>query len=72
MNEDLLNEIYQKVYRKFPEVDGKKPVKHDQPNGQTLLIFKGEGKTPDGKKISRIVRVLISDTGKIVKMTTSR
>jgi len=72
MNEDSLKEIYQKVYRKFPEVDGKKPVKHKQPNGQTLLIFKGEGKAPDGTKISRIVRVVINDSGKIIKMTTSR
>ena len=72
MNEDLLKEIYQKVYRKFPEVDGKKPTKHKQPKGQTLLIFKGVGKSPDGTKIPRIVRVLVNETRKIINMTTSR
>ncbi len=67
-----MNEIYQQVYRKFPEVAGKRPVKHDQPNGQTLLVFKGSGTTPDGKKIARTIRVLVNDEGKIIKMTTSR
>jgi len=67
-----LNEIYQQVYQKFPEVLGKTPVKHVQPNGQTLLVFKGQGIGPNGTRIARIVRVLVNEKGKIVKMTTSR
>lgn len=67
-----MDEIYQKVYRKFPEVDGKKPVRHSQPEGKTLLVFKGEGKAANGVKIPRIVRVLVDQNGKILKMTTSR
>jgi hypothetical protein len=67
-----LDEIYHKVYQKFPEVEGKKPVRHSQPDGKTLLVFKGEGKSSNGIKIPRVVRVLIDQNGKILKMTTSR
>lgn len=67
-----MNDIYQQVYQKFPEVAGKTPVKHVQPNGQTLLVFKGQGVGPNGTRISRIVRVLVNEKGKIIKMTTSR
>jgi len=67
-----LKELYQQVYQKFPEVSGKTPVKHVQPNGQTLLIFKGQGLGPNCEKIPRIIRVLVNENGKIVKMTTSR
>ena len=72
MDKTALKEIFEKVYKKFPEVNGKRPTQHAQPNGQTLLIFKGSGKTPDGNTIDRIVRVLVNDKGKIVKITTSR
>jgi hypothetical protein len=67
-----LDEIFQKVYKKFPEVAGKKPVRHSQPDGKTLLVFKGEAKTANGIKIPRVVRVLIDQNGKILKMTTSK
>jgi len=70
--EVILNDILEMVYQKFPEVSGKKPVKHNQPDGKTLLVFKGEGKSENGVKIPRIVRVLVDQNGKILKMTTSR
>jgi hypothetical protein len=67
-----LKEIYQQVYQKFPEVAGKTPVKYPQPNGHTLLVFKGHGTGPNGEKIARVVRVQVNENGKIVKITTSR
>ncbi|MDX9849635.1 MAG: hypothetical protein RBT01_03945 [Anaerolineaceae bacterium] len=67
-----MDEIFQKVYQKFPEVAGKKPVRHNQPDGKTLLVFKGEGKAANGTRIPRVVRVVIDQNGKILKMTTSR
>ena len=68
----MVNEIYQKVYQKYPEVAGKKPVQHSQPDGQTLLIFKGEGQSSNGIKIPRVIRVLIDRNGKIIKMSSSK
>jgi hypothetical protein len=67
-----LNEIYQKVYKKYPEVNGKKPTRHNQPDGQVLLIFKGEGSGPNGVKIPRTIRVLVDQDGKIIKMSSSK
>lgn len=67
-----MNEIYQKVYKKYPEVNGKKPTRHNQPDGQVLLIFKGEGTGPNGVKIPRTIRVLVDQDGKIIKMSSSK
>lgn len=67
-----MNEIYQKVYKKYPEVAGKKPVRHNQPDGQTLLIFKGEGVGPGGVKIPVTIRVQVDQNGKIKKMSSSK
>ncbi len=72
MDSKTLNQICEKVYKKFPEVQGKKPTPHPQPNDLLLLVFKGTGTGPNGTKIPRIVRVTVNDQGKIFKMTTSR
>jgi hypothetical protein len=37
-----------------------------------LLVFQGYRATADGKAINRIVRVVVSEQGKIIKVTTSR
>ncbi|HSM23348.1 MAG TPA: hypothetical protein VK856_00620 [Anaerolineaceae bacterium] len=67
-----MNEIYQKVYKKYPQVAGKKPVCHNQPDGQSLLIFKGEGSGPNGVKIPVTIRVQVDQNGKIIKMSSSK
>ncbi len=72
MDAKTLKQICEKVYKKFPEVNGKNPTKHGQPNDCTLLIFKGTGTAPNGEKIPRVIRVTVNEQGKILKMTTSR
>jgi len=72
MEDKALNQICQSVYRKFPELKGARPSVKSQTTGNYLLIFSGKAKTEDGKTISRTVRVTASETGKIVKMSTSR
>ncbi len=67
-----MENIYQKVYQKFPEVAGKKPTRHNQPDGKTLLIFKGESISATGIKIPKVIRVIVDQNGKIIKMSTSR
>ena len=71
MNAEILQQVSRKVFQKFPEVRGSSPDIHAQ-GDNTLLIYSGIGKTPDGKNIQRIVRVVIDAKGKILKMTTSR
>lgn len=75
MDQDILSKVCNQVYSKFPEVNGKKPKiqTQDKADGVNyLVIFSGSGKTANGSVISRVVRVVVSDTGKIIKMTTSR
>ena len=72
MDDKSLQQVCNSVYRQFPEVRGVKPSVSSLPGEKFQLIFRGKGETPDGKKISRIVRVTASEAGKILKMTTSR
>ncbi len=72
MDTKTLNQICEKVYKKFPEVQGKKPTSHPQLNDMLVLVFKGTGTAPNGAKIPRVVRVTVNDKGKIIKMSTSR
>ena len=78
MDERQLKSISSKVSRKFPEVAGASPQVKLQSGTKSksaatyLITYRGKAVTPDGKSITRIVRVTASDTGKIIKMTTSR
>jgi hypothetical protein len=79
MDDKQLNSITSQVSRKFPEVANAKPQVKRQ-SGQNaksspvtyLITYRGKSKTADGKSITRIVRVTATDSGKILKMTTSR
>lgn len=71
MNPFSLASICRQVYKKHPEVNGVLPRERAQ-GTLTLLIFEGSGQTANGKTIKRIIRVVVSDEGKIVKTTTSR
>jgi hypothetical protein len=71
-NRQSIASICEQVYRRFPEVAGIQPRVQDQPGDQLLLIFHGSAKAADGKSIPRIIRVVVNQAGKIVKMTTSR
>jgi hypothetical protein len=76
MDAKTIEKICGQIYRRFPEVTGSKPKVQTQATDREapnyLLIFKGSGTTADGKRIDRTVRVVTSETGKIVKVTTSR
>lgn len=71
-NRTSLSSIYEQVYKRFPEISGVQPRVQNQPGDQLLLIFQGSARAADGKTIPRIIRVVVSPAGKIVKMTTSR
>lgn len=72
MEDKALHQVCQAVYRQFPEVKGVKPSVKAQAGDNYQLIFKGSAKTEDGKSLSRTVRVTASESGKILKMSTSR
>lgn len=72
MNQQVLNSVCQQVYRRFPAVSGSQPKVQPRAGDQFLLIFNGAAKAADGRKIAQTVRVVVSQDGKIVKVTTSR
>ena len=79
MDDRQLQSISSQVSRKFPEVAGARPQVKRQSNQKTksspatyLITFRGKSITADGKSITRIVRVTANDSGKILKMSTSR
>lgn len=72
MDDRTLSSICRQVYEKFPEVKGSRPKVKSQGEDSSLLIFDGKASTPDGKVISRTVRVVVTSAGKITKITTSR
>jgi hypothetical protein len=81
-----LTAISKQVQRQFPEVAGNKPdvrvqhgpqaknptASHENTAPLYLVTFRGTATTPEGKSIPRLVRVVVSEDGKIKKITTSR
>jgi hypothetical protein len=75
MDAEILSKVCAQVYSKYPDVSGVRPKVHAQAKvGGTnhLLIFTGSAKTSSGKTLSRVLRVVVSDAGKIIKVTTSK
>lgn len=72
MDDKNFSAICRQVYRQYPEVNGARPVVHPHGDEHTLLVFHGKAKTANGQTIPRIVRVVVSQKGKITKITTSR
>jgi hypothetical protein len=80
MDPKFIQSISAKIYRQFPEVSGSQPRVSVQAAPKStaratatyLLTFRGSARTPDGKSIPRIVRVIANAQGRILKVTTSR
>jgi hypothetical protein len=81
MDPEIIEEICEKIYQKFPEVRGVKPkvrkqtVPKDAPKPKEsvyLLTFNKKGRGPGGTAIPHWVRVTVTKSGKIKKTTTSR
>ena len=79
MNPKILKNISMQVYRHFPELEGANPKVQPQTMSKSLIeqknyliIYRGTIKTSEGKSMQRIVRVVATAQGKILKMTTSR
>jgi hypothetical protein len=85
MDSKVLQTVSQEIYRRFPELHGRRPrvqaVKPGQgrADGGTmpaeakhLLVFSGRAATTTGKQMPFIVRVVINDQGKILKISSSR
>lgn len=72
MDASAKTRVCNSVYTQFPEVRGANPSITSLPAGKYQLIFHGKAKTADGKTIERTVRATSDESGKILKLTTSR
>ncbi|HID85136.1 MAG TPA: hypothetical protein EYP54_08575 [Anaerolineales bacterium] len=78
LDEKRLHLINRRVYRDFPEFRGARPIvrrlrtaREGQPP-RVLLLYRRRVTTADGKRLTRMVRVLATPKGKILKITTSK
>lgn len=80
MDINLVKKISTRIYRQFPEMDGKKPKIRLQTGaaGQVrpvkptyLLTYSTRLNLNGGKTLSRTVRVVADTGGKIIKISTS-
>ena len=85
MDTTLLQTISQEIYRRFPDLRGRRPRVQAVKPGQTrsaglsstngasyLLVFSGRVATSTGKQMPYTVRVVVNEQGKILKISSSR
>jgi hypothetical protein len=76
VNREAVAQVSREVVRKFPEMAGVQPTVRPQgeSRGQTeyLLVYKTRALLPGGRSFNRIVRVVCSEAGRIVRLSTSR
>jgi hypothetical protein len=80
MNQNQINKISEEIYRRFPEVNGKKPQVNKRQfakkrsilrSNTYSLTYRGQSKTLLNKTIPFYVRAIVNENGKILKITMS-
>jgi hypothetical protein len=77
MKTETVQVISKKIYRRFPEFKGVKPKVRSQQNSKTdtqtyLLTFATRAKVSEEHFLERWVRVVVDESGKIIKVSTSK
>lgn len=77
MQRSLVEQVSREVARSFPEMAGVRPTVRRQETGrhanpQYLLVYKGKAELPGGRLLNRVVRVVVDERGRIVRMSTSK
>ena len=77
MNRDAIDKINRKVSKQFPELKSVRPSVRSQSKSTNklqkfTLTYKGKAALPNGRTISRIVRVVADENGKVIRMSTSK
>jgi hypothetical protein len=72
MNQQILASVCEQIYHRFPQISGSRPSVQNRPGSQFLLIFRGSSRSADGRTIAHTIRVVASEAGKIIKVTSSR
>jgi len=80
MDKEIVTSINKEVYRRFPELNGKAPKIRSQntrsKNARSLptylFVYSGTVRISENKTMPRLVRVIVNEKGKILKISTSR
>ena len=72
MDPELLESINQKIYSQFPYINNTQPEISLIDADNTLLIYKGEVKTENAFTLPITIRVVVNQSGEIIKITSSR
>jgi hypothetical protein len=77
MNRDAVEKVNRKVTKQFPEFKSVRPSVRSQSKSTNrvqkfTLTYKGKAALPNGRMISRIVRVVADENGKVIRMSTSK
>jgi hypothetical protein len=81
MNQRMIDNVCREVYRRFPEIRGLKPKMQPygasknsttNPSPKYLLIFRSKAATETHQSLSYVIRVIVNEQGKILKMSMSR
>ena len=72
MDAKILAAVNQIIYAQHPYLDETTPEVSTLENKNSLLIYRGEVKTESEFVLPIILRVVVDQNGKIVKITTSR
>jgi hypothetical protein len=77
VDRSTVSKISKKVFKRFPEMTGIRPKVRRQSkpkNGkdQFLLTYQGQVELPGGRKMKRVVRVVVDASGRVIRMSTSR
>ncbi len=78
MENKTIQRVSTQVYKQFPEVKGvqpkirRQPQSRQAPDGSFLLTYTTHVPLPNGKELPRSIRVVADETGKIIKISTSK
>lgn len=76
MDRSAISRLSNSVVRQYPEMKSVRPTIKEQkkPGGgsQFLLTYKGKAKLPGGRTMSRIVRVVADEDGRLIRMSSSK
>jgi hypothetical protein len=74
---EAVAKVNRKVSRQFPEMKSVRPSIRSQSSSKNgkqryTLTYKGKATLPGGRKMNRVVRVVVEENGKVIKMSTSK
>ena len=77
MKTETVQSISKQVYRRFPEFKGIKPKVRSQSTPKTdqktyLLTYATRARIDEERFLDRWIRVVVDESGKIIKLSTSR